>query len=170
MANLSIHEVLNNAGEQVTKQDKIDYLKKNNSVPLQTILKGAYDDTVQWNLPEGRPPYRKDDAPRGFEYQSLHRVSKKMKYFNIGGIGHEMPAARREKMFIDVLESLHYEEAELVLNMKEKKLMGKYNGITSSLVAEAFPTLLVKPMANPRSRVPKAKQKGTKGSINAKAN
>ena len=58
MANLSIHEVLNNAGEQVTKQDKIDYLKKNNSVPLQTILKGAYDDTVQWNLPEGRPPYR----------------------------------------------------------------------------------------------------------------
>jgi hypothetical protein len=50
--------------------------------------------------------------------------------------------------------------------MKEKTLMGKYNGITSALVAEAFPNLLVKPMANPRARVPKVKKAGTEESAN----
>ena len=163
---LSVAEHLLEAGNQTTKQDKINYLRNNGSVALQTVLKGAYDDSVVWNLPEGIPPYRKDDAPRGFEFSSLYRKSKQFKYFTKGGVGQSLPAARREKMFVLILESLHTDEAELVLNMKEKSLMGKYNGITSALVAEAFPNLLVKPMANPRSRVPKVKKTGTKGSAN----
>lgn len=166
MARKLISEVLESAGNQKTKQDKINYLRENGTIPLQTILKGAYDDAVVWNLPEGKPPYKKDDAPKGFEMVSLHRQSKKFKHFVKGGVGDNLPAARRESMFIGILESLHSDEAELVLNMKEKSLMGKYNGITSALVAEAFPNLLVKPMANPRSRVPKVKKDGTKGSAN----
>lgn len=163
---LSLAEILTEAGNQKTKQDKIDYLRSNGSVQLQTILKGAYDDAVVWDLPEGKPPYRKDDAPRGFEYQNLYRVARKFAWFVKGGKGKNLPAVRREKMFIDILESLHNDEAELVLNMKEKSLMGKYNGITSALVAEAFPNLLVKPMANPRARVPKVKKNGTTESAN----
>ena len=97
---------------------------------------------------------------------SLHKLCKKFKHFVKGGVGDNQPAARRERMFIGILESLHSSEAELVLNMKEKTLMGKYNGITSALVAEAFPDLLVKPMANPRARVPKVKKTGTEESAN----
>ena len=33
-------------------------------------------------------------------------------------------------------------EAELVLLMKDKKLTGKYKGITKKLVSDAFPTLI----------------------------
>ena len=163
---LSLADVLTEAGNQKTKQDKIDYLRKNGSIQLQTVLKGAYDNAVEWDLPEGIPPYRKDDAPRGFEYTNLKRVARKFTWFVKGGKGQSLPAARREKMFIDILESLHSDEAELVLNMKEKSLMGKYNGITSALVAEAFPNLLVKPMANPRARVAKVKKPATEGSAN----
>ena len=65
MARKLISEVLKSAGDQKTKQDKIDYLRENGTIPLQTILKGAYDDAVVWNLPEGKPPYRKDDSPKG---------------------------------------------------------------------------------------------------------
>ena len=166
MARKLISEVLKSAGDQKTKQDKIDYLRENGTIPLQTILKGSYDDAVVWNLPEGKPPYRKDDSPKGYEMVSLYKQSKKFKHFVKGGAGDNLPAARREAMFIGILESLHSDEAELVLNMKEKSLMGKYNGITSALVAEAFPSLLVKPMANPRSRVPKVKKDGTNGSAN----
>ena len=70
-----------------------------------------------------------------------------------------MLAARREKMFIDVLESLHPDEAELVIAMKEKSLMGKYKGITSKLVSEAFPNLLVKPIVATRAKSTKVKKK-----------
>lgn len=163
---LSLAEILTEAGNQKSKQDKIDYLRENGSVQLQTVLKGAYDDAVVWDLPEGKPPYKKDDAPRGFEYQSLMRAARKFAWFVKGGKGRSLPAVRREKMFIDILESLHSDEAELVLNMKEKSLMGKYNGITSALVAEAFPNLLVKPMANPRARVAKVKKPAAEGSSN----
>ena len=166
MAKQMLSEVLEGAGDQKTKQDKIDYLRKNGSIPLQTILKGAYDDAVIWNLPEGKPPFKADGAPKGFEMVSLHKQCKKFKHFVKGGVGDNQPAARRERMFIGILESLHSSEAELVLNMKEKTLMGKYNGITSALVAEAFPDLLVKPMANPRARVPKVKKTGTEESAN----
>jgi len=164
--NLYITEVLKNAGNQKSKQEKIEYLQKNNSKPLRNVLKGAYDDSIEWNLPAGKPPYQKDDAPKGFEMQNLYKMSPRFKYFVKGGIGEKMPAVRREKMFIDILECLHPDEAELVLNMKEKSLMGKYNGITSALVAEAFPNLLVKPMANPRARVAKVKKPATEGSAN----
>lgn len=166
MAKEMLSEVLERAGDQKTKQDKIDYLRKNGSIPLQTILKGAYDDAVIWNLPEGKPPFNEDGAPKGYEMVSLHKQCKKFKHFVKGGVGDNQPAARRERMFIGILESLHSSEAELVLNMKEKTLMGKYNGITSALVAEAFPNLLVKPMANPRARVPKVKKTGTEESAN----
>ena len=163
---LSLAEVLTEAGNQKSKQDKIDYLRKNGSVQLQTVLKGAYDDAVVWDLPEGKPPYRKDDAPRGFEYTNLYRVARKFAWFVKGGKGKHLPAVRREKMFIDILESLHSDEAELVLNMKEKSLMGKYNGITSALVAEAFPNLLVKPMANPRAKAARVRRAAAKANAN----
>ena len=109
---------------------------------MRTILKGAFDPTVRFLLPEGEPPYRKDDAPKGFEPSNLHRISRRFKYFDVGGIGERLEPAKREKMFIDCLEALHPDEAELVVLMKDKKLTGKYKGITKKLVTDAFPNLI----------------------------
>ena len=41
-------------------------------------------------------------------------------------------------MFIQMLEGLHQEEAELLLGMKNKTLNKLYKGLTSALVREAF--------------------------------
>ena len=101
MANQMISEVLAFAGGLKTKKEKIEYLQANTSKPLRTILKGAFDPTLQFNLPEGEPPYRKDDAPKGFEPSNLYKVSRRFKYFNKGGIGDSLDATHREKMFID---------------------------------------------------------------------
>ena len=143
MAEQLISEVLEKAGELKTRQEKIAYLQANNSKPLRNILKGSFDTSVEFNLPKGVPPYRKDDAPKGFEPSNLHKVSRRFKYFVKGGVGDQMPSVRREKMFIDCLESLYPDEAELMLAMKDKTLKGKYKGITEKLVTAAFPTLIV---------------------------
>ena len=142
MAKQMISEVLEFAARLATKKEKIDYLQANDSRPLRNILKGSFDDSVVFNLPKGIPPYRKDDAPKGFEPSNLHRVSRRFKYFNKGGIGDGLDATRREKMFIDCLESLHPDEAELVILMKDKRLAGKYKGITKALVVAAFPSII----------------------------
>jgi hypothetical protein len=158
MAEKMISEILQKAGSLKTKKEKIDYLRSQNSKPLRTILKGAFDPSVTFLLPEGEPPYRKDDAPKGFEPSNLHKMTRRFKYFDTGGIGERLEAAKREKMFIDVLESLHPDEAELVILMKDKKLAGKYKGITKKLVSDTWPTLIAGAReglggANPTSEV-----------------
>jgi hypothetical protein len=50
-----------------------------------------------------------------------------------------MPAFKREKIYIAILESIHPEDAEVVTNMVNKK---KLKGITEKVVKEAFPNLI----------------------------
>jgi hypothetical protein len=159
MAKPMISEVLIKAGELKTKKEKIEYLRANNSLPLRAILKGSFDSSVEFNLPKGEPPYRKDEAPKGYEPSNLYKVQKRFKYFAKGGIGEGMKAIKREKMFIDCLESLHPDEAQLLLDMKNQKLGGKYKGITAKLVSEIWPTLLVKPLVGPSKHGKKKKAK-----------
>ena len=59
-----------------------------------------------------------------------------------GGRGDKLTSVKRESMFIEVLESLHKNEAELVLAMKDKKLTGRYKGVTLKLVQDTFPDLI----------------------------
>jgi len=47
-------------------------------------------------------------------------------------------------MFIKLLESVHKEDAKIVIAMKDKKLQGMYKGLTKKAVQEAFPTLISK--------------------------
>ena len=84
MAERLITEILTFAAGLKTKKEKIEYLQANSNRPLRTILKGAFDPTLQFNLPEGEPPYRKDDAPKGLSPSNLHRISRRFKYFNKG--------------------------------------------------------------------------------------
>ena len=41
-------------------------------------------------------------------------------------------------MYIQILEGLHKEEAEVLLNMKDKRLNKVYKGLSESVVKEAF--------------------------------
>jgi len=138
-----ISEILEGAAKLDSQEARREYLKDNYSVALITILKGGFDDSVQWNLPKGEPPYKQDDAPKGFEPNNLYKLQPRFgKYFMKGGRGDKLTSVKRESMFIEVLESLHKNEAELVLVMKDKKLTGRYKGVTLKLVQDTFPDLI----------------------------
>ena len=47
-----------------------------------------------------------------------------------------------EQIFVGMLESLHPEEAMIVLYMKDKDLGGRYKGLTKKLASDAFPGLI----------------------------
>jgi hypothetical protein len=53
-----------------------------------------------------------------------------------------MKPLKREGLFLNLLESLNPEEAELLIAAKDKKMKSK--GITKRLVNDTFPGLLVK--------------------------
>jgi len=137
-----ISEILELAAKCESQEERSKFLKENYSIPLITILRGAFDDSVQWNLPKGEPPYRKDDAPKGYEPSNLYKQQRRFGYFVKGGKGESMSAVKREQLFISILESLHPNEAELVIAMKDKKLAGKYKGVTEKLIRTTWPNLI----------------------------
>lgn len=154
MAKKLISEVLEEAAKLDSQEARRQHLKDNYSVALITILKGGFDDSIEWNLPKGEPPYNKDDAPKGYELTSLHKEQRKFgKYFMKGGRGDMLTAVKREGLFINMLESLHPSEAELVLAMKEG-LTGRYKGVTLKLVQDTFPDL-IKKVEKPKAKTEK---------------
>ena len=143
---LMIHEILEKVAEAKTKQEKIDILRQNNSLALRDILRGGFDDMIEFILPAGAPSFEVDDAPAGYTRSALQQQTKKFRYFVKGGPGEQLQPARRERMFVEVLESIHPKESELVVRMKDKKFIvankAYYKGLTKALVKEAFPNLI----------------------------
>lgn len=143
MSRKLIHEIFDEVAKAPNRKEKTELLRKHNCLALRDVLKGAFDDTIQFILPDGEPPYEKDEAPAGHNNSSLHLMSKRFRYFAKGGPGERLPSHRREKMFIELLSSVHEKDAQIVVWMKDKKLEGKYKGLTKKLVQEAFPKLIV---------------------------
>lgn len=142
MAKKLISEVLEQASKLSKKEERVAFLRQNRSPALFDILRIAFDDDVVSVLPKGAPTYRKDDAPAGHEYLNLHRGHRRFKYFFKGPVANGVQPLRREGMFLSLLESLHGDEAELLIAAKDKSL--KYKGITKKLVQDAFPNLIKK--------------------------
>ena len=109
-------------------------------MPLRDVLRGTFDKTIQWNLPAGPVPYtpsREDVVPA-----TLRKEHLKFRYF-VKGLpqSDKLPSVKREKIFIDICESVHPRDAEVLIAMINKQSPMK--GITKTLVKEAFPDLIV---------------------------
>lgn len=135
-----VSEHLDNVAKLTKREDKINYLKQNNVPELRDILRINFDADIVSLLPEGIPPYRADDAPKGHENLRLNREYRKFQYFFKGPVGSQVQPIKRERMFIDLLESLNADEAEVLALAKDKKL--NYKGITGKLVSDAYPGLI----------------------------
>lgn len=132
-----VFEILEEVGKQRNRDDKVKILRDNESWALKDIIRGTMDSTVNWNLPEGEPPYTAS-APHNHP-TNLIRENVKFKYFVKGGEGDKMQKVKREQLFIGLLEGIHPEDAKVVLSMINKKNL---KGITRPVVEEAFPNLL----------------------------
>ena len=142
MARKLVSEVLAEAGKIVIREERIKFLRLNKSPGLTDILRIQYDDSIVSVLPLGAPSYKQDDAPKGYEYTILNKAYTQFKYFFKGPVSSGMKHLKREGLFLNLLESLNPEEAELLIAAKDKKMKSK--GITKRLVNDTFPGLLVK--------------------------
>lgn len=121
------------------RDERLDVLKKySDHRAFRDILRGTFDDSLVFNLPEGRPPFtpnRPESVP-----STLLKQNKQFFWFVKGTQGDTLPSFKREAKFIQLLESIHPEDAEYVLKMVAKKPPCRY--ITKKIVQEAFPNLI----------------------------
>lgn len=132
-----LSEILTKVNNAKDKPKKIAVLKQNNSEALRVIIKGAFDPKIEWELPSGTPPYMANEVPKGTEHTYLKQEAKRLWHF-VKGADRNTTRTQKETMFIQMLEGLHKEEAELLINVKDKKLNKVYKGLTESVVKEAF--------------------------------
>ena len=135
--NLSFHEILTKVNNAKDKPKKLEVLQKYDTNELRMFLKGAFDDKLEWLLPEGSPPYTPNEAPVGTEHTWLKQEVKRMFHFLKGG-NPQLSQMKRDNMFIQMLEGLSKEEAELLIWAKDNELNKHYKGLTANLIKEAF--------------------------------
>ena len=92
-----LHEILTKVNNAKDKPAKIAVLKKNDSVPLRQVLKGAFDPNIKWALPEGTPPYKENDAPAGTEHTTLFTEARRLWHF-VEGADNKLPKTKKEMM------------------------------------------------------------------------
>jgi len=132
-------EILELVSKARTRQKKVELLKEHRNDALVSLLIWNFDDSVQSALPEGPVPYKPNEAPKGTEHTSLRSEQRSFYNFVRGG-NDKLSKTRRETIFIQMLEGLHPEEADLLILVKDKELINKYN-INRGHVEEAYPDI-----------------------------
>ena len=135
---VSLPKILREVAKAKNKDEKKATLIRYDNGALREILKHAFHPDIKFLLPTGNPPYKSvvDDSDNP---TYLYGLIRKLYLFVEGG-DPNLNSSRREYLFIEMLESIHPQEAELLLQVKDKKL--KCRGLTYNLVKETFPELL----------------------------
>ena len=135
---LLISEILRKVSNAKTKVEKIKLLQTNNSQALRSLLIWNFDESVISMIPAGEVPYTPNDAPVGTDHTRLESEYRGFYRFVKGGQD-SLKSLKRESMFVQLLEGLSAEEAELLCLVKDGNLTSKYKRITKAVITEAFP-------------------------------
>lgn len=131
----AISEIISLVAKTKKKEQKIAILRENDSETLRYILELTFHPNVAWWIPEGTPPYKKSDLLdlEGRLYGEA-RIIPLFLYSNRP----EIKKFQRENLFINLLESIHPNDAELLIAVKDKKV----DGLDIEVINEAFPGLI----------------------------
>jgi len=149
-----ISEVLQRVSNAKTKAKKVEILQEYKSPALTKLLLCNFSSIISFCFPDGKTPYSPLDRPKGVDHQLLiseHRMLEKFVkktvngvvwYGCSGGTRPNIQQLKKEQLWIQILESLHPDEAALLDLVKDGKLTERYK-ITKQNVIDAFPELLL---------------------------
>ena len=134
-----MHEILELVSKARTIEKKAEILKEYETDAMKALLIWNFDPTVVSVVPDGDVPYNRNEAPLGTDHTTLRKEWKNLYHFVKGG-NDGLSNIRRETMFIQMLEGLHPDEAEIVCLVKDKKIETKYK-LSIKVVEKAYPDI-----------------------------
>lgn len=137
----TIPQIFEEVEKASTKEAKIKTFRAYDHPILRGILQINFDPNVKVHLPEGEPPYKKDkEIPIGYSETNLYAEFRRF-YIWLDDKAN-LSKMRKEQLFIQFLEGIHWTEAEVICLAKDRKLQTKFKSVKEDLVREAFPNLL----------------------------
>jgi hypothetical protein len=138
---LLVPEILDKFEAAKTREEKVAVLRDNVTDPLLVLLRLNYDPALKMDLPDGEPPFRKDtDKPIGYSESSLQLELRRFYVWLEPNVN--LPKLKKESLFVNMLEGIHWTEAEALCLAKDRKLQTKYKTLKEDIVREAFPRAL----------------------------
>jgi hypothetical protein len=136
----SISEIIDEACSIKGVDEKVEWLIKNDSVPLRMVLQCTYDKKrVNWLIPDSPPPWNKNE----FEDEAkslLFTEARRLKIFIEGGGYENLNKAKRETLFIQLLQDIDNDDAyKLAHHSISQK---PFKGLTTKTINKAFPNLI----------------------------
>lgn len=120
-----------------SKESRLAVLRKYDHPRFREFLVCAFNPSIKFDAPI--PKYRPAQEPAGLNFTYL--VSEVPKLYRFIVNHPKRPAGltpeKQKQLLLVVLESLHKDEAELLVKLIQKKLDIKY--LTLNLVKEAYP-------------------------------
>lgn len=132
-----LHEMVKDIDKADSKELRTKLIKEfSQYMCFQDWLRCLFDDRIQFLLPEGRPPF----TPAGEAHpSSWHKAHLSLKYF-VKGMGENlMNQLNREMKFINILESIHPEDALLIADAMDKR---NTTTLTKEEVQSVLPNLV----------------------------
>lgn len=139
--NKLVSEMLDDVNNAKTREEKVALLRQYDRPDFITVIRLNFDPNLVMDLPEGEPPYKKElDVPAGMSHTNL---LKEIRRFYIWlDSNTNLPKLKKESLFVNLLEGLHWTEAEALVLAKDRNLTKKYKTIKEDLIREAFPYAL----------------------------
>ena len=148
----TIPQIFEDVEKASSKESKVKVLRAYDHPILKGMLQINFDPTVKLDLPEGEPPFKKDTTiPVGYSETNLYAEFRRMYVWLDPNIN--LTRHKKEQLFIQMLEGIHWSEAEALCLAKDKKLQTKYKSLKEDLIREAFPNILpAKKKAEPTAK------------------
>ena len=142
-------------------EDKVRILKTNDYPIVRALFTLNYNPDFKMLLPEGTPPYRKDvDKPIGYNETTLQLELKRFYIWMDPNVN--INKIKKETLFIEMLEGLHYSEAEIICSAKDRVLTDLYPSLTEELVRDAYPGIFPFPPTPKKETAPAKKSRSKK--------
>lgn len=133
------HEVFTLVNEAPDVNSRVSILQEHATFGIKSLLQLNFKENVKLDIPEGSPPYKEDEGAPGVQTRHFENVIYDLKKLlpNSG-----VTRIKREKLFINILETLHPSDAKILIAAKDKILTKLYSSLTEATVRKAFPNLL----------------------------
>lgn len=133
-----VAEIVKDVCSVSNPNEKIQLLRQYNSnTVLKTLLRMAVDENLKWLIPPGIPTFKANEYTD--QQGMLYGEAKRLYLFYEGGGATNLKPAKREMLFIQLLECLDVEDARFLLRVKDRALP---EGINKQIIQEAFPGLI----------------------------
>ena len=131
----TLHKVFTEIQDASTRKERQDILQDNDTFTLRTILQLNFSSDIELDIPKGNPPLECAEKNPSNTDRAIKKLGNCVK-------GSRHTAIKKERIFLDVVESFIEDDANIICLAKDGKIMKKYSRVSESLVASVFPTLV----------------------------